>query len=114
MRASPLFNRSGPTGVTVALSPALFESRQTSRLARLHGLGRSGKCRHDAAQTRVAGKRCDEGLSHGQALGIFLEMDHPVNEEKLLQALQNEEQKTNQKMQQKQARPVNAKIQKDW
>jgi Ca-activated chloride channel homolog len=34
--------------------------------------------------------------------------------EKLLQALQNEEQKTNQKVQQKQVRPVNAKIQKDW
>jgi Ca-activated chloride channel family protein len=34
--------------------------------------------------------------------------------EKLLQALLNEEQKTNQKMQQKQSRPVSAKIQKDW
>jgi tetratricopeptide (TPR) repeat protein len=34
--------------------------------------------------------------------------------EKLLQALMNEEQKTNQKVQQKQARPVNVKIQKDW
>jgi tetratricopeptide (TPR) repeat protein len=34
--------------------------------------------------------------------------------EKLLQALQNEEQKTNQKMQQKTAKPVNAKIEKDW
>lgn len=34
--------------------------------------------------------------------------------EKLLQALMDEEQKTNQKVQQKQMRPVNAKIQKDW
>jgi Ca-activated chloride channel family protein len=34
--------------------------------------------------------------------------------EKLLQALMNEEQKTNQKVEQKQMRPVNAKIQKDW
>lgn len=34
--------------------------------------------------------------------------------EKLLQALMNEEQKTNQKVQQKQMRPVNAKIEKDW
>ncbi|MBL0308916.1 MAG: tetratricopeptide repeat protein [Bacteroidetes bacterium] len=34
--------------------------------------------------------------------------------EKLLQALMNEEQKTNQKMQQKQMKPVNVKIQKDW
>jgi Ca-activated chloride channel family protein len=34
--------------------------------------------------------------------------------EKLLQALQNEEQKTNQKMQQKQVRPSNVKVQKDW
>ncbi len=34
--------------------------------------------------------------------------------EKLLQALQNEEQKANQKMMQKQAKPVDVKIQKDW
>jgi len=34
--------------------------------------------------------------------------------EKLLQALQNEEQKTNEKMQQKQGRPVEVKIEKDW
>lgn len=34
--------------------------------------------------------------------------------EKLLQALMNEEQKTNQKMQQKQMKAVNVKIQKDW
>jgi tetratricopeptide (TPR) repeat protein len=34
--------------------------------------------------------------------------------EKLLQALMNEEQKTNQKVQQKEMKPVNAKIQKDW
>lgn len=34
--------------------------------------------------------------------------------EKMLQALQGEEQKTNQKMQQKQMKVVNAKIEKDW
>jgi len=34
--------------------------------------------------------------------------------EKLLQALQNEEQKTNEKMQQKQGRPIEVKIEKDW
>lgn len=34
--------------------------------------------------------------------------------EKMLQALQGEEQKTNQKMQQKQMKAVNAKIEKDW
>jgi len=34
--------------------------------------------------------------------------------EKLLQALQGEEQKTNQKMQQKQMKVVNVKIEKDW
>ncbi len=34
--------------------------------------------------------------------------------EQLLQALSNEEQKTNQKVQQKQAKPVNVKILKDW
>lgn len=34
--------------------------------------------------------------------------------DKLLQAVQNEEQKTNQKMQQKQVKPVNVKVQKDW
>lgn len=34
--------------------------------------------------------------------------------EKLLQALQNEEQKTNQKMQQKQVKVTNIKIEKDW
>jgi Ca-activated chloride channel family protein len=34
--------------------------------------------------------------------------------EKLLQALMNEEQKTNQKVQQKEMKPVNVKIQKDW
>ena len=34
--------------------------------------------------------------------------------EKLLQALANEEQKTNQKVQQKQVKAVNVKIQKDW
>jgi len=34
--------------------------------------------------------------------------------EKLLQALNNEEQKTNQKVQQKEMKPVNVKIQKDW
>lgn len=34
--------------------------------------------------------------------------------EKLLQALANEEQKTNQKVQQKLMKPVNVKIQKDW
>ncbi len=34
--------------------------------------------------------------------------------EKMLQALQNEEQKTNQKMQQKQVKAVNIKIEKDW
>lgn len=32
----------------------------------------------------------------------------------MLQALQGEEQKTNQKMQQKQMKAVNAKIEKDW
>ncbi len=34
--------------------------------------------------------------------------------EKMLEALKNEEQKTNQKVQQKQLKPVNVKIQKDW
>jgi Ca-activated chloride channel family protein len=34
--------------------------------------------------------------------------------EKLLQAMKDEEQKTNQKVQQKQIKPVNVKIQKDW
>ena len=34
--------------------------------------------------------------------------------EKLLQALQNDEQKTNQKVQQKQVKAVNVKVQKDW
>jgi hypothetical protein len=34
--------------------------------------------------------------------------------EKMLQALQGEEQKTNQKMQQKQMKVVNVKIEKDW
>jgi len=34
--------------------------------------------------------------------------------EKLLQALQNEEQKTNEKMQKKEGRPVEVKIEKDW
>ena len=32
----------------------------------------------------------------------------------MLQALQNEEQKTNQKMQQKQVKVTNVKIEKDW
>ena len=34
--------------------------------------------------------------------------------EKLLEAARSEEQKTNQKVQQKQVKPVNVKIQKDW
>ena len=72
-----------------------------------------GRCSFTTWLFRITQRACFTFLEDQKKTGGQPQMTKE-QAEKLLQAIQDEEQKTNQKVQQKQVKAVNVKVQKDW